>query len=151
MYSRHLFLICLLLSACRTTVESKDLAAVPKSASAQSDVVLQKIVGRLSENSNTTQIYECEILAKDLTDADHVKGLIEKLENTELVRAYLFVAINPSIEIYAFKGDKQILIYEGASARLYPTPNDKSGTVNIEADELIKIAHEKCPTPKEKY
>ena len=146
--NKQLFIIpLLLLSSCRTaadpTASSLKMSATP----AKTEVLLQKIVGRLPEDKGKAQIFDCQVLSSDLANAIKVKAWIDDVEKVGLNEAYLFRAADPSVEIFGFKGDKKILIFEYASTRKYPKPNDSSGLKNIAAEGLMKIVDEKCPTP----
>lgn len=150
MIKSFVILPLILLGACRSTRgasvgKNQDLVKTP---AAPAQVLLQKIVGRLPEDSQKSQIFDCKVSSDQVDDLNKVQTWINEVTSAPLVEAYLFRAADPSIEIFAFQGDKRIQIFEYASMRKYPKPNDAANLKNAAAEELFKIINEKCPSPK---
>ncbi len=129
------------------TKGTKESSPMPDAKRSKAEVLLQKIVGRLPEDKAAGKIFDCQVTSSDLADPGQVKALLLELEKVELTEAYLFRAADPSIELFGFIGEKKFLIFEYASSRKYPKPNDQQGLINTAAEQLIKIADGKCPTP----
>jgi len=136
----HLLLIpMLLLSACRTTAgTNKDKPAAVKPYAAESEKLLQKIVGGINPKG---QVYDCAIMSADVSDADEIRKLIAQVPRGEITNvAYYFRAHEPSLEIYAFEKGEKITLEKDHETRA--TRDDAASTA------LIKRINQKCPTPK---
>ncbi|MCX6129273.1 MAG: hypothetical protein NTX25_09460 [Proteobacteria bacterium] len=148
---KHLILLpFILLAACRSTKGASEAGPIKPLSSSETkpQILLQKIVGRLPVDAGKAQIFDCNVLSSDVPELAKVQAWIKDLERAPMQEAYLFRAADPSIEVYAFLDGKKILVFEYASVRKYPKPDDASQTKNLAADELIKLANEKCPSPK---
>lgn len=139
----HLLLIpMLLLSACRTTAgTNKEKPAAAKPYAAQSEKLIQKIVGGI--NPKEGQVYDCSLMSSDVSDADEIRKLIAKVPRGEIKNvAYHFRAQEPSLEVYAFENNQPITLVKDHSTR-EARDDDAS-------KELIKRIDAKCPGPEPK-
>lgn len=135
----HLLLIpMLLLSACRTTAGPKEKPAAAKPYAAQSEKLLQKIVGGINPKE---QVYDCSLTTSDVANADEIRKLIAQVPRGKITNvAYHFRAQEPSLEIYAFENNQPITLVKDHSTR--EVRDDDASTA------LIEKINAKCPTPK---
>lgn len=135
----HLLLIpMLLLSACRTTAGPKEKPGAAKPFVAQSEKLLQKIVGGINPKE---QVYDCSLTSTDVSNPDEIRRLIAKVPRGEIKNiAYHFRAQEPSLEIYAFENNEKITLIKDHSTR--EVRDDDAST------SLIEKINVKCPTPK---
>ena len=102
------------------------------------EVFLQKIVGGLSNAGG--QIFDCSVLASQVTDPEEYRSLIVKAKSAKIETAFHIRAHEPSIEVYAFDKGEKFLLYRDYSQR--EMRSDPASA------ELIKRVNEKCPDPK---
>jgi hypothetical protein len=142
-----LFLSLLLFFACRTSAGNKAKSQVSSVDSASSELVLQKIVGGIPEDSTKENVFDCKLMASDIDNLASVRKLIAEVPKDNIMTAMHFRAADPSIEIYAYQGQVKILIKKDESTLQYPASPDKQG-MHVAALALEKIMDEKCPSPK---
>jgi hypothetical protein len=131
----------LLLSACRTTAGPKEKPAAAKPFVAQSEKLLQKIVGGINPKG---QIYDCSVMSTDLDNLDEVKKLIADAlrDKDSIIKAVHFRAADPSKEYYAYAGTEKILLSRDESDYQFLA---KDNELHPAAKRLIEVAEKHCP------
>jgi hypothetical protein len=141
----HLLLIpMLLLCACRTTAGTKEKKSVAKPYAAQSEMLLQKIIGgSKDEKVEEGQYFECKVMS-DIAEAAEVKRWIAALPR-ETIQGFHIRATSPSRQLFAFDGGKPIVILKDWSdiVQAKVTTDAEKDAV----DKLNKIVEKYCPTP----
>lgn len=117
------------------------------SASASGTPILKKIVGALSKEDPKAQHYECTVLASDIPQLAQVEQWIKEVAAAPIVEALYFRPTIPSIQIFAYQNGAEVLLFESYSTARYRRPTNENSVKNDTAEELIKIAHQKCPYP----
>ncbi len=123
--------------------KTADASAVATS----SELLLKKVVGALSKEDPKAQHYECVVTSADVAQADQVKKWIGEVAKAPIVEAYHFRATVPSIQIFAYNEGQEILVFESYSMAKYRRPTDENAIKNETAEELMKIANQKCTYP----
>ncbi len=125
------------------------LVAAPAAATKpdSSQRILRKVVGALSKEDPKAQHYECEVMSQNIENLEQVQQWITEVEKAPIVEAFYFRAAIPSMQIYAYKDGREILLLESYSSARYRRPNKEGDIKNDIAEELLKIAHQKCPYP----
>jgi len=147
MKTPFLLISMLLLSACsgcRTTGETKEKPNMSNSYAAKTEMLLQKIVGGFDgEERKDDQYFECKVMS-DITETAEVKNWIADLPRTTITGMHI-MARSPSIQIYAYEGEQQIVILKDWSQIVQPDaqkPEERNAIT-----ELSKIVEKYCPTP----
>jgi hypothetical protein len=140
---RLLLIPMLLLSACRTTAGTKEKPAAAKPYAAESEKLLQRIVGGIIPKA---QIFDCTVMSTDLDNLDEVKKLIAEAlrDQASINTAYHFRATDPSQEYYAYAGATKFLLSRDESNWQYIAKNN---TLHPAARSLMDIANKHCPYP----
>lgn len=119
--------------------------AAPQPSSGQP--ILKKVVGALSKEDPKAQHYECVVDLTDLAQPEQVKEWIAAVAKAPIVEALHFRATIPSIQIFAYHQGQEILVFESYSKARYRRPLDENAIKNEAAEELMKIANQKCAYP----
>ena len=109
--------------------------------------VLRKVVGALSKEDPKAQHYECEVSSQNIENLQQVQQWITEVEKAPIVEAFTFRATIPSMEVYAYKDGREILLFSAYSSARYRRPTKEGDIKNDLAEELLKIANQKCPYP----
>lgn len=117
------------------------------SAAAAAGLVLKKVVGALSKQDPKEQHYECGVTLAELAQPEQVKQWIAAVAKAPIVEALHFRATIPSIQIFAYHEGQEILVFESYSKARYRRPLDENAIKNEAAEELMKIANQKCAYP----
>jgi hypothetical protein len=144
----HLLLIpMLLLCACRTTAGTKEKPNKSPQYSAKSEMLLHKIIGGFAdEKRDESQYFECKVMS-DIAEAAQVKKWIADLPR-ETITGYHIMARSPSLQLYAYEGSNQIVIFTDWSQ--ITQAKAESASEKTAVDELSKIIEKYCPTPERK-
>ncbi|MBC7662094.1 MAG: hypothetical protein H7249_20555 [Chitinophagaceae bacterium] len=133
---------------CRTSGEPDTKAAPPAvtltgaGGAGNSDRILRKSVGALSQSSPENRISECVILKSDVTNLSVVETAITTIKNQALADAFIFRAQIPSIQYFAYKNGEEILVSEMSEKMRFRRPNNDLG--NPALDTLMAVFTVKC-------
>lgn len=116
-------------------------------SAAQAEVLLQKIVGGSEgEEKKEDQYFECKVMSTDVPDPAAVKKWIADLPRTTIKGVHI-VARSPSLQLYAFEGEKKIVILKDWSD--IEQVDATSQTAQDALKELNKVLDTYCPTPNQ--
>lgn len=117
---------------------------MPTQYAAQSEMLLQKIIGGFDgEKRDEAQYFDCKVMS-DIAEAVQVKKWIADLPRN-ILTGYHIVAASPSIQLYAYEGTKKIIIYTDWSQ--IEEAKAETAVEKTAVEELKKIIEKYCPTP----
>jgi hypothetical protein len=148
MRKQYVLLTILFICACRTPAQAREPQKMSDQKPASNELLLKKIVGGFEgEKKEQGQFFECKVMSSDVKDVAQIKAWIG-LVPRKVMTSFHFVARIPSLQILAYEGTTEIVLYKDYQTMEQPDQPSEEATKAIE--ELIKLADKLCPTPAKK-